>query len=235
MNLVDYIILTIILLCSFFGFKKGFLPTIVVFVGSLAIIILAFYFKNPVSLVLYQYLPFIGFGGNFTGISVFNVLLFEGLAILITIIILSIILGFVAKITGLIEKILTSTIVLGPPSKILGAIVGFFQGYVIAFIVVFIMMITGWLSSHVKESQMAPFLIEKTPILSNIVSDSYNSIMEVINIATRHSGGDRHKANLEALEVLLEHKIISPTAVDRLIEQRKISTPGATEVVDRFR
>ena len=58
MNVVDIIILIFLAFGAVLGFKRGFTKQLVSLVGIFAIIILSFLLKNPVSVFLYNNLPF---------------------------------------------------------------------------------------------------------------------------------------------------------------------------------
>ena len=154
MNFIDYMIIAIILLAAFYGFRKGVLNATVTFVGSLIVIILAYYLKTPISILMYQYLPFFDLGGRFSGITIFNVLLYEGISYLATIVILAYIFRILIKVTGVVEKFMNATLVMGIPSKILGTFVGLLQGYVLAFIIVFLLAMAT--PKGTEESTFAP-------------------------------------------------------------------------------
>ena len=83
MNILDYLILIIIILGALYGYKRGFLGSLINFIGTIVVIILAFYLKNPISVFLYEHFPFYNFGGFYKGISVYNILLYEGISFLI--------------------------------------------------------------------------------------------------------------------------------------------------------
>ena len=53
MNIVDYIILIILILCALKGFKQGTIPSIINFIGTFLIFIIAFYLKQPISTLMY--------------------------------------------------------------------------------------------------------------------------------------------------------------------------------------
>ena len=131
MNIVDIIIIVSIVLGVLIGFVRGFFKETVIFIGTILVVVLAFVLKNPLSLILYKNLPFFKFKGIFEGISTLNILMYEILAFIIALAILSIALTIIIKISGIIEKILKLTIVLALPSKLLGAIVGFIQSIVV--------------------------------------------------------------------------------------------------------
>ena len=54
MNILDYLIIAVLIISLLVGFKKGVLNCLVTFIGTLAVIVLAFYLKNPVSIFLYN-------------------------------------------------------------------------------------------------------------------------------------------------------------------------------------
>ena len=92
MNIVDLIIIIVILFGAVIGFKRGFTKSLVSAVGLIAIVIIAFLLKNPVSTVLYEHLPFFQFGGVIKGVTVLNIALYELLAFIIVLAILGIVL-----------------------------------------------------------------------------------------------------------------------------------------------
>lgn len=236
MNMIDYIILAILLISALVGFRNGVINSVVTFIGTLLVIILAFYLKNPISQLLYNYLPFFKLGGKFAGVTVFNVLIYEGISYLITIILLAAILGIIGKITGGINKLVNATLILGLPSKILGAIIGLVEGYIIAFIVVFILGLISGTSTMVNESKYADTLLDKTPVLSGIVSNTYNSVVDVYNICVNYENDkDKTLANQESLDTVLKHQILTTESADKLIEKKKLNFDGAKEIVDKYR
>ena len=236
MNIVDYVIIGILLLSAFAGFRRGVITSSVSLVGTLIVIILAFYLKNPISALMYQHLPFFNLGGRFEGVSVFNIVIYEGIAYIVAVILLAIILKIILKFSGIVDKVINMTIILGLPNKILGAIVGFVHGYLLVFLCIFVVSATGLLSEQARESDYAIFIKERTPILSAMVSDTYTSINEIWRIVIEHENSENmDEANLRSLEVLLRYNVITPDSARRLIASGRIDTPGASEVVDRFR
>lgn len=236
MNFVDIIILVLILFSGLAGFRKGVINSIVVLIGTLLIFVLAFYLKNPVSVLLYEHFPFFTLGGKFAGVTVFNILIYEGISYLITIFGLALILKIFTKITGVVSGIVNSTLILGFPSKILGAIIGLIQGYVIAFIVVFILSLVSSTSNKVNESDYGNILLEKTPLLSEIVGDTYNSITEIYKICTKYENAiNKDEANLKSLDVLLKYEILDIESAEKLIETEKIIIPGAEDIILKYK
>lgn len=236
MNIIDFIIIALILFAMLNGFRQGVINSVVTFIGSLLVFILAFYLKNPISTLLYEYLPFFKLGGKFAGVTVFNILIYEAISYIVTISLLGIILRIIAKVTGAINSLLNATLVLGLPSKILGAIVGLFQGYIVAFILIFILSLISSTNTKVNESKYSYLLMEETPVLSNIVGDTYNSVSEVYKIITAYENTDnKDEANLQSLDVLLKYEILSISSAEKLIEKEKITTVGAEDIINKYR
>ena len=217
MNFIYIIILVLILYSGISGFRKGIINSVVVLVGTLLIFVLAFYLKNPISVLLYENFPFFTLGGKFAGITVFNILIYEGISYLITILGLALILKIFTKVTGVVSGIVNNTLILGFPSKILGAIIGLVQGYIIAFVVIFILSLVSSTSNKVNESEYGNMLLEKTPLLSEIVSDTYNSITEIYKIGTQYENEtNKDEANLKSLDILLKYEILDIKSAEKL-------------------
>lgn len=235
MNLLDYIIIIVLILSALIGFKKGFISSIVSFVGTLLVIILAFYLKNPVSSFLYEHLPFFSLGGKFSGIEIVNILIYEAISYVLTVVILSFILGIIIKISGIFNKLVHSTVVLTLPSKILGGICGLIEGIIISFLLVFILSLISPVSSLYNNSKYASMVLESTPVLSNLASDSYKSITEIYDIALKNENKtDKNEANLDGLKVLLKYEILSPTSAKNLVDNGKLKIEGAMDVINEY-
>ena len=236
MNVIDIVIFVILLLAIFAGFRRGVITSSISLVGTLLVLIVAFYLKNPISALMYQYLPFFNLGGRLEGLTVFNILIYEAIAYIIVLLILAFGLRIILKVSGILDKLINMTIILGLPNKILGAIIGFVHGYLIVFILLFILSATGLRGADVRESDYAGFILERTPILSRVVGNTYNSINEIWLIAIMHEDSDdMDEANLRSLEVLLRYNVITVNSAARLIENGRITTPGAAELVESKR
>ena len=102
MNFVDYILIAILLLHLLKGFKNGVLVSIINSVGMILIFVVSFYLQGPMSIFLYEKLPFLSFAGIFKGVAAVNILFYEAIAYGITIILLGIVFGVVKRITKFI-------------------------------------------------------------------------------------------------------------------------------------
>ena len=153
MNIIDAIIILIILMGAVVGFKNGVIRQMVSLVGFLLVIILAFMLKNPLSLWMYEHLPFFNFWGILKGVTVINILLYEVIAFLILVAVFSIILKLVLFAAKLIEKILEFTVILGIPSKILGAVVGAIEYFFLVFVVLYVVSLPFFDIKSLRDSR----------------------------------------------------------------------------------
>ena len=69
LNIIDIIIIVFILLGALVGFKRGVTKQLVSCLGLIAVVILSFLLKNPVSIFLYEHLPFFKFAGVLKGVT----------------------------------------------------------------------------------------------------------------------------------------------------------------------
>lgn len=219
MNILDALIIILLILGIMGGMRRGLIKETVLLVGLIFIIIVAFYLRTPLATFMYKTLPFFEFSGKFQGVTILNILLYELIAFLIIFSILYLILRILLKVTGIIEKILKATIILGIFSRIGGAIVGFIESYIIIFIILVItsqpfLKITG-----IDDSKIANKILNNTPIMSDAVSDIVKVTDEIYNLATKYKG-DRF--NEEAIDLFIKYDIITRENVDLLKEKGKL-------------
>ena len=237
MNYVDLIILALILMGAFVGFRRGFTRELVDFVGFIVCIVIAFLMKNPLSAFLYEHLPFFSIGGIFKGIVAINILVYEVLSFFIVLSMLLIILSILKFVTKIFEKILKMTIILGIPSKILGAILGGAKWVVISYAVLFIMALPVFNTNYLKDSVICKGVLRYTPILSTIANKSLDVFNEFNDLKNKYkTEKDTNKFNLESLDLLLKYDIIDIDVADSLYEKGNFKTIKNIEtVLDKYR
>ena len=96
MSIIDIVILVVIIIGGFAGYKRGFLPQLISLVGFFAVMVGAFLLKNPISELLYTYCPFFNFIGILKDVTVLNIILYEVVAVVLTALILWIILKVIS-------------------------------------------------------------------------------------------------------------------------------------------
>lgn len=237
MNIVDIIIIVSIVLGVLIGFVRGFFKETVIFIGTILVVVLAFVLKNPLSLILYKNLPFFKFKGIFEGISTLNILIYEILAFIIALAILSIALTIIIKISGIIEKILKLTIVLALPSKLLGAIVGFIQSIVVLYVFLFLLSLPILRVPYIKDSKYAQMILEKTPVISKVTDGLVKTFNEISDFADKNikNNVDKRQINREMLEIMLKNDVVTSENVKYLSDKGKIDIDNIDELLSKYK
>lgn len=222
MVVVDIIILILIALGAIGGFKAGVIKKTTDFVGTLVIVIVAFYLKNYLSVIMYENLPFYDFGGLIKGVEVINILFYEVLAFIIVFALLLVILRVLLMVTGLIEKILKATVILSIPSKILGIFVGMIEMYVYVFITLVFLSLPVFNISYVKKSKLANFMLNDTPVLSSMAEDIIGTYGEVYELIDNKENKTSEEVNTEILKVLFDKEVITKESARKLVDKNKL-------------
>lgn len=223
MNIVDIVILILLAFGALLGFKRGFTRELVSLVGIFVILVLSFILKNPISVFLYNNLPFFNFGGIFKDVTVLNILVYEVISFFIVFFVLTVIFKLLLSITKIFEKILTATIILGIPSKILGAILGVIQYVIYIFIILYILRLPMFNINIVKDSKVASTILEKTPILNNVCDKTLDVFNEIIELKEEYETTNNvDEFNQKALNSMIDKGVISKDNAQRLIDKGKI-------------
>jgi len=233
MTIVDIIIIFLILIGAVVGFKRGFTTQLVSTIGMLVIIVIAFLIKNPVSEFMYNNLPFFDFGGLLKGLSVLNIAVYEIIAFLIVLSILTLIFKLILNFTKIFEKVLKFTIILGIPSKIAGAIIGVIENYILVFIILYIISLPIFnlnLNSKYKDR-----ILHETPILSNVIDKGLKVFDEFADLKEKYEiTPNASKFNRETLDLFLKYDVVSVKAVRTLINKDKLTINNAEEILNKY-
>lgn len=222
MNVVDVIIIALLILGGVAGFKAGVIKKLTDFIGMFVVIILAFYLKNYISVIMYENLPFFNFFGLINGIDTLNILLYEVIAFLVIFIALLFVLKVVLMLTGLVEKILKATVILSIPSKLLGIVVGVIEMYVYLFLILVIVSLPIFDSSFLKDSKMNNFILNNTPVLSGVLEEIIDIYGDVYNIIDNRKNKTNEQLNEEILKVLIDKKVVTKESAKKLVDKNKI-------------
>lgn len=222
MNVVDVIIIALLILGGVAGFKAGVIKKLTDFIGMFVVIILAFYLKNYISVIMYENLPFFNFFGLINGIDALNILLYEVIAFLVIFIALLFVLKVILMLTGLVEKILKATVILSIPSKLLGIVVGVIEMYVYLFLILVIVSLPIFDSSFLKDSKMNNFILNNTPVLSGVSEEIIDIYGDVYNIIDNRKNKTNEQLNEEILKVLIDKKVVTKESAKKLVDKNKI-------------
>ncbi len=216
MNIIDAVIFLMLLCGAVVGFKKGIIKSVVSLVGTLLVLWLSFYLKNPIAIFLYTHFPFFNFS-----IDAINILVYEAIAFLIVFSLLSIVLRVIIRISGIIETLLKCTIILAIPSKILGAIFGFIEYYIFTFLILFLLASLNINSELITNSKLADKILSNTPFISSIAQNSYQAIKDFSNINKENIS--QKEKNTKAIDTLLKYNIINKENLRELNTKNKLN------------
>lgn len=224
MNVLNIGIVIFILFGAVLGFKRGFTKEIVKAAGFLLIVILAYFLKNPLSVLMYEHLPFLHIG-ILKGVEVLNIIVYEFLAFIIVLIVLSIALKLILMATSVFEKILTATIILGIPSKIAGALIGLIHHYIVAFIVLTILSLPIFNVGIIQDSTLRQKIVNDTPLLSGTVDKTMAVINEFMDLKERYEDREVNTKdfNCGAIDLFTKYDVISQESLQKLINKGKIN------------
>ena len=222
MNLIDIVIILFIIMGAIIGFKQGALQKLTSFVGTFVIIIVAFMFKDNLSVLFYENLPFFNLWGVFKGIEILNVVLYQILAFVFIFLLLLFALRVLLVVTGLLDLILKFTVILNIPSKILGIFVGAVEYYVYAFLILFVLSLPVFNITMIKESNYATKILEETPLLSEFADETVVLYGEIYNIIDNRNNKTEEQLNEEVLVFMLENDFITYDSTMKLVEKNKL-------------
>lgn len=236
MSLIDLIIIVLFAVGFLNGFKRGVIKEGVILGGMLLVIVLAFFLKEPLSVLMYENLPFFNFDGIFKGATVLNILIYEGIAFFVVLSILVIILNIAIFVSGVIEKILRFTIILGIPSKILGGVVGLIESYVVIFIILYVLSFPNFNPEWLGESNLKSNILNSTPILTTISDNTIDSFTRIYELKDEYEESeDIDSLNYDALDILLDEGIISVSSVELLISKGKINIENIDVLINKYK
>ena len=222
MNVADIVILIILAFGAIVGFKEGVVKKLTDFVGMFVIVILSFYLKNNLSVIMYENLPFFNFWGFIKGVDVINILFYELLAFMIVFMALCFVYKVILMVSGLIEKILKATIILSIPSKLLGIVVGVIEAYVYTFIALVILTLPIFNIPYVRESKMVNFILNETPILSPISEEMIDIYGDVYEILDNKNNKTNEQLNDEILRLLIDKDVVTRESARKLVDRNKV-------------
>ncbi len=235
MGLVDILIIIFILIGGFVGWKRGVVKEAVSAVGIVLITVLSFILKNPLSIILYENLPFFKFGGIFKGVTVLNIALYELIAFLVVFFILMMIWKMVLVASAFIQRIINMSFLLGLPSKILGFIIGAVKYYLICFIVIYILTLPMFSVKDVADSNNASFILNNTPVVSAFVESNKDFISEFTSLKEKYDNTESaNKFNYDTLDLFLKYDIIDINSVKKLIEKNKLKIDGIENLIKKY-
>lgn len=238
MNIIDIIIVLLIIMCGVIGLKKGFVKTTISLVGIVLVFIISYFLKNPIAEFLSLNLPFFNFVGSFKGATILNVIIYQLIAFFIVFSILMVLYIIAIRVSGILEKILRSTIILAIPSKAGGFIIGLIEGVVISLIALIFLSLPVLNFTMVESSGVKKFLFNISPIIGNISNNTNDAVSEIFELKDKFSDSDdKEEFNLSCLDVLLKHKVIGVDYSEKIVysTKLKIDIDKAKAIINKYK
>ena len=220
--LIDIVLVFLLALGGYHGWKAGLLKTLVKFVGIVAITIIALSLKDYLSAFLMKILPFFNFSGYQDLLSI-NIFIYNALSFVVIFILLYCLLNIILSITGFLNTLLKFTVIWILPSKILGAIVGVLEMYIFILALLFVLAQFPLSTNYVYTSNIAPAMLKYTPIVGTFISQTSQSMMQ-INEILKEDNKDKttQELDLQILTRALSSGIISKDLLQELIDEEKL-------------
>lgn len=237
MSIIDIGIILFILCFILIGAKQGLIKTTVSLVALIIVFVISYVFKEHIGNFLCKYLPFFNFSGNIKGLVSLNILIYQLAGFFIILAVLMGVYTIIMTLTGWIQKLVNMTILLKLPSSIGGGIIGLIEGYLVSFLILLIAMIPMQTMTIFKESKLADFILNKTPIVSESTSDLTKSATEIYNLVDQVTNKkiDINEANLKSIDIMIRYKVITPHTVEQLIVLDKLEdVVGLEHVLNRY-
>ncbi len=231
-NIVDIIIVLYILICGIVGYKRGVLKELVICLGTIAVFFIAYKLKNPIAEFLLLRMPMFDFPNLFTGVATLNILVYQLLSFVIVLAILLIVYNLILSLTGLFEKLLRITVVLGVFSKILGFIVGLIEGYVVAFVILFFLSQPAFSFELFMDSKLSNTILNSSPVLTNFTSDTVEVIGEIYELKDEK---DPKIVNAKSLDLMLKNGVVKYDLANELYKRGKLNFDGIEAVLEKYK
>ncbi len=223
-NILDLLIIFSILFGAVLGFSRGFIKQGVMTIGLVVIIVLSYILKNPVSLYMYEHMPFFSFDMVVKNSTVLNILVYELIAFFLVLSVLELLFVIILRISSILDSLIKITKILEIPSRVLGAIFGAVEFYLIAFIVLFSLSFPtfNFHSRLYNESTIRPIILSKTLFVSNATEKTLDTFDEINKLIKQKDDMPVKDFDCKALKIMKEKEFITKDAYKYLYRTGKI-------------
>ena len=139
---------------------------------------------------------------------------------------------FLVTISGIFEKVLKLTVILGIPSKLLGMVFGALEGLIVLYLSLFILNQPFLNFEPINNSKYASIILNDIPVISKYAESSLHLAEEIQNLSKIE---DANEKDLRISELILREKVTSVDVMEKLIKMGKIEIEGIDEVINQFR
>lgn len=232
MIVIDIMIIIFLIFGFLVGASRGAIKQAILSVGSILILYISFKLKGLLAMFLYTNIPL--HISALSKIKTLNYLVYEVIAFIIIFLILLSIFKLVLSLANVLDKAVKMTIILAIPSKIIGGILGFIETYILLFILITILTLPVFnLNKYFVDSKIAPMIINKTPILSDVLKPLTNSIKSINDINLKDLSNTK-SIEEQVFIILLKNGIISKDKAKDLIDTNEIQIDNADALIERW-
>ena len=219
-NIFDIAVVLILVGYIIGGWKKGVVKETTTFIGLIIVFFLSYYLKGIVGNFLCEICPFFEFDGFIS----LNILIYQGIAFVILFSLFMTIYNFLIKVSNGLQKIVNATIILAIPSKVLGAIIGFIEGWITLFIIIMVLIVPLRNFDQYKDSTMNNLILFKTPILSKTVEPFTKGVVEIYKISSKIANKEieTDEANIKSIKIMMKYKLVDKNTIKGLIKSGKL-------------
>ncbi len=230
MTWVTIVILVLVALGGFFGWRKGALRGLVNLIWLIAIIILSFQFKDFLGTIVIRYMPFFSFAGDYVGVYAVNFLFYQAISFLVVFLLLYCILNILINLSGMVEVLDRFAKVFELPSKIVGALFGIFDMLIYVFLIGFVFLSVPTTAKFIMEDKVAMTVVKQTPILSPVFGYSIRveqTQYKIVKESTKTPEG-ANEASLAIVRDLISYDVVEADLIQETIDNGKLHLDNVT-------
>ena len=204
------------------GWKNGVVKETASIIGIILVFFVSYFLMGIVGNFLCTILPFF----KFDGLVSLNILIYQAIAFVLLFSILMSLYRLLLKISNGLQKFINATIILAIPSKILGAIIGFIEGWFFIFVILVLLILPFKDIKQFRDSTLTNVVLFQTPILSDTVEPFIKGEVEIYETTKKISKAEIEddEANIEMIKTMLKYDIVDKDLIESLIESGKLDS-----------
>lgn len=230
MNIVDIGILVLVLLSVIIGVKRGTVKGILKTLAFVIIGILSYTFKGMLGNWLMGFMPFFSFAGIYQGVYAVNIMFYQAVSFVVIYVLLYCFLSIIVAVGGVFDKVYKKEWLVNKKiDKILGALVGFIEGTMIAFVAVWVLSQLPNTTQYVMQSHFGLNFLERTPMIRTVFAPSTLASEEVYELVDQYANAeDKTDFTISALQVYIKYQVVTSEKVKELEDAKKLGIENIT-------
>ena len=108
--------------------------------------------------------------------------------------------------------------------------------FIIAFIILYVLSLPIFHIDVLNDSKLKSKILKNTPFLSTYIDKSVVVVDEFIDLKDKYEEAiDPNGFNLEALDLLLKHKVVTTDSIEKLLEKDKLQIDNIDSVLEKYK